>query len=100
MKNLKRLMLGSVLVLCLGSAAQSQVIIDMSKLTCAQLNSGTTDSIEASIWLSGYYNGLRKNTKLDLAQLKQNAATIGSACQQNPNLTVVRMIEVLQKRKK
>lgn len=48
----------------------------MKKFTCERLLSGSANSIEAAIWLSGYYNGLRKNTVLNCDQFKQNAEVV------------------------
>ena len=71
MKSLKLLVASAAVVFGMSSVAQAQSTVDMSKLTCEELLKGSGDSIEAAIWLSGYYNGLRKNTKLDLGQFKK-----------------------------
>ena len=68
----------------MGSIAQSQGTVDMSKMTCEDLLKGSGDSIQAAIWLSGYHNGLRKNTKLDLGQFKKNADAVVAECKANP----------------
>jgi hypothetical protein len=60
----------------------------------------TPNSIESAIWLSGYYNGLRKNTKLDLNQFKKNADAVVQACSANPSSTVMKTIEKLAAAKK
>ena len=53
-------------VLGMNSMAQAQGTVDMSKYTCEKLLQGGGNSTDAAVWLSGYYNGLHKNTKLDL----------------------------------
>ena len=90
----------AALVLMMTSASRAQVIVDMSAVTCEQMLKGTANSIEAAIWLSGYYNGLRKNTKLDLNQLKKNADAVVQACAANRSSTVMKTIEKLAATKK
>jgi hypothetical protein len=75
----------------MNTVSQAQVV-DMSKLTCAQLTSGTADSIESAIWISGYYNGMHKNTKLDLNVMKHNAEVVVDACKASPKKTVMQTI--------
>ncbi|MND08449.1 hypothetical protein D3C83_310500 [compost metagenome] len=55
--------------------------------------------IEAAIWLSGYYNGLRKNTKLDLNQFKNNAEVIVAECRTKPKNAVMQTVNQMLGRK-
>ena len=55
--------------------------------------SGGPDAIEAAIWISGYYNGLHKNTKLDLNNMKHNAELVVAECKDNPKKTVMQAID-------
>ena len=71
----------------------------MSKITCEQLLKGTQNSIESAIWISGYYNGLRKNTMFDLNQFKTNADAVVKACQASPKNTVMQTIDTLSAKK-
>jgi HdeA/HdeB family protein len=87
-------------VLAVSSTSQAQVMVDMSKITCEQLLKGSGNSIEAAIWLSGYYNGLRKNTKLDLNQYRKNAEIIVAECKDSPKATVMQTIKTMTSRKK
>jgi len=82
------------------SRAQMAVEVDMSKFTCEQLLQGSSDAVEAAIWLSGYYNGLRKNTKLNLGQFEQNAKKIVEECHTNPKKTVMQTVNTLLAAKK
>ena len=91
----KMLAAGTVLALGMTSATQAQVAVDMSKFTCEQLLRGTANSVEAAIWLSGYYNGTRKNTMLDLGKLKQNSEAVVKECTANPKKTVMQSVETL-----
>jgi hypothetical protein len=94
MKCLKYSLFGASLVLAMNTATQAEVM-DMSKFTCNQLLSGSPDAIEAAVWTSGYYNGLRKNTKVDLAVMKHNAEMVMAACKDNSKKTVMQTVDTL-----
>jgi len=84
--------LGASLVLAANTATPAATV-DMAKFTCAQLMSGSPDTIEAVIWISGYYNGAHKNTKLDLENMKHNAEVIVAACKEDSKKTVMQTID-------
>jgi len=86
--------------LTMNSTAQAQVMVDMERITCEQLLRGDQNSVEGAIWLSGYYNGLRKSTVLDINQLKQNAASVMKECSSSPSKTVMETVEALLSQKK
>ena len=92
MKCLGHLVCGVALVFAMNAAAHAQARVDMKQFTCEQLLSGSSNAIEASIWLSGYYNGTRRNTVMDMGQLKQNAEVIVTECRANPKKTVMQTI--------
>jgi hypothetical protein len=101
MNKMKMLMICCApFVLDASSTAQAQGTVDMSKYTCEQLLAGSGNSVEAAIWLSGYYNGLRKNTKLDLGQFGKNAEVIVAECRTNPKMTVMGTIKKMSSGKK
>jgi hypothetical protein len=87
----------TTLMIGLTPASRAEMIADMSKLTCAKLLEGGPDSTEAAIWLSGYYNGIHKNTKLDLGAFKNNAKVIVEECHSNPKKTVMQTIDGMMK---
>jgi len=95
MNSLKILASSAAIVLAVNFGAQAQMMADMSKVSCAQLLSGNANAVEAAIWLSGYYNGLRKNTMLDLNQFKKNAEAVIAACGTNPNKTVMQTVNAM-----
>jgi len=98
---LKYSLYSALIAAAMTSATRAQVMMDMSKFTCAQLLSGSPDAIEAAIWTSGYYNGLHKNTMLDLNAMKHNADEVVVACRSNPKKTVMQTINgLLAARKK
>ena len=94
MNCLKYSLVGASLMLVMNTATQAEMM-DMSKFTCNQLLSGSPNAIEAAIWTSGYYNGLHKNTKLDLAVMKHNAEMVMAACKDNPKKTVMQTVDTL-----
>ena len=53
------------------------------------------DPDQIAIWLSGYYHGMRNNTKVDVEQLKENANKVRSYCLYNGKGTVMEAIEKL-----
>lgn len=94
-----KMTIAGALVLGMTSVTQAQVAVDMSKFTCEQLLRGTANSVEAAVWLSGYYNGLRKNSMLDLGKFKQNADAVVKECAANPKKTVMQTVEALSRKK-
>ena len=95
MNSLKLLVSGAALVLGMNSMTQAQVMVDMSKITCEQLLKGNQNSIESAIWISGYYNGLRKNTKLDLSQFQKNSDAVITECKNDPKKTVMQTVNTM-----
>jgi acid stress chaperone HdeB len=80
-------------------ATKAQVYVDMSKVTCEQLLTANPSAVDAAVWLSGYYNGLHKNTMLDLNQFKKNAEVVIDECRANPKMTLMGTVETLISRK-
>jgi len=80
------------------NAVQAQPVeesVDMSAFTCEQLLAGTADSLLTGVWLSGYYNGLRKNTKLVVGKLQHNSELVAKECTAHPKQTVMQTIEMV-----
>jgi len=100
MTRLKYSLYSTLIGLVLVSPTHAQVRVDMAKFTCTQLLSGSSDAIEAAIWTSGYYNGLHKNTMLDLNAMKHNADAVVAACTSNPKKTVMQTVNGLLAAKK
>jgi acid stress chaperone HdeB len=67
------IMLGPGLALIGLQAAQAQVTIDITKITCNQFLAGQlTDSRTLAIWLNGYVNGVRRKTLIDPLSVGEN----------------------------
>ena len=62
MMKFKINILSLILFFLIISAAQAQVTVDVSKITCEQFRGyAITDPNNIALWLSGYYNGQRYN---------------------------------------
>jgi hypothetical protein len=78
------------------SAAQAQVTIDVSKITCEQFrNYAITDPSNIATWLSGYYNGRRNNTIVEAQGFKHNLERLKDYCITNRTVTVMQAIEAI-----
>jgi len=95
-KMLNRVLPSVVLAALAVSAAQAQVTMDVSKITCEQyILFKVADPQHIAIWLSGYYNGKRNNMVVDVGQLKANAEKLMRYCETNIKGTVVEAVEKL-----
>lgn len=92
LKGLQCALLGAPLILAMNTATPAATL-DMADFTCGALLSGSPDAIEAAIWISGYYNGAHKNTKLDLDGMKRNAEVILTVCKDDPKKPVMQTID-------
>jgi len=78
------------------SVAQAQTTIDLAKITCEQfvlMRVASPDYI--AVWLSGYYNGKRDNTTIDVQKLKDNAQKVKSYCLYNKGTLMEAVEKVL-----
>jgi hypothetical protein len=76
-------------LLCEGEA---QMTIDVAKITCKQYLFDRTISPEAprvAAWLSGYFNGIRNNTTIDLGALRNNKHKVEDYCRMNLDTTLI-----------
>ena len=81
------LLVSSVIVLLTASStAPAQVTVDVSKITCDELvKYEIADPKLIAIWISGYYQGLRKNPIVDKHQTLQNIDKLEEYCFKHPN---------------
>ena len=85
--NLLFIPTGPALVLSLVciSAAQGQVTVDVSKITCEQFLTSRIDQKTVATWISGFYHGKRNSTVIELQNVKDNAKNVRSFCLQSSN---------------
>ena len=72
------------------SAAQAQSTVDVTKITCSQFlfdKIAPTKSI--AVWLSGYYNGLQRNTVIDLDRMDKNIDKVEDYCRLHLETTLM-----------
>jgi len=100
MKVVRTMLCGAVIALATTGVAAAQGVVDMSRVTCEQMLRATPNSIDAAIWFSGYYNGRRNNTVLDLGNFRNNAEVIVEECRTNPNRTLMQTVSALTSRGK
>jgi acid stress chaperone HdeB len=95
MKNANHMLFGLVLAAVPSATCLAQTTIDVAKITCEQLVlMNVADPDHIAIWLSGYYNGKRNTTKVDVEQLKDTARKVRSYCLYNKG-TVMEAVESL-----
>ena len=71
---------------------QAQKTIDVAKITCRQYLSDRTISPWApriATWLSGYFNGIRKNTTIDVGLFRINRDKFQDYCRMNQDTTLI-----------
>ena len=80
-------------------AADAQVTIEVSKITCEQyLGFSVADPRDINIWLSGYYHGKQGSTVFEPQRLKEIAEKVKSECfiKENAKLPVMEVIKKIQ----
>jgi len=88
------LLASSVSILLASSFVHAQTMIDVSKISCDQLSLAKVASPDyIAIWLSGFYNGKRNNTIVDVQRLQDNAQKIRRYCLYNSKGTVMEAVE-------
>lgn len=86
------------MLLCLAAAApcRAQITIDATTLTCRDfLTETVTAPDKISYWLSGYYNGKRRNTNLNVTALLDFIDKMRDYCLHNLDVTVMKAAETL-----
>ena len=90
MKSACILLAVSILVLGV-STAQAQVTVDVAKITCRQFLLGHVGGSTRSVanWLSGYYNGKRGNTVIEVGSMQKNVRDLERYCRKNHEMPVM-----------
>jgi hypothetical protein len=86
------------LLICIPTvlAAHAQTMVDVSKITCEQfLLYKITDPNNIAIWLSGFYNGKRDNTVIDVQSLQDHLSKVKDYCRSNYSTTVMKAVEAV-----
>ena len=87
---------GLLLTLAWASSAQAQVTIDVAKISCKQFTSfKVANPDQIALWISGYYNGKRGNTVIDVEKLRSNALDVKNYCYNHPDILVMEAVETV-----
>jgi len=88
--------LGLILAVEKVPAAQAQVTLDISKVTCEQYHAyKVTNPQNIAIWVNGYYHGKRGDVTLDTQRLVENARKLRDYCRRNRQTLVLEAVETL-----
>jgi acid stress chaperone HdeB len=83
------------------TAASAQMTIDVTKITCEQFLAGkVADSRSVTIWMSGYYHGMTRNTVLDVNALQQDSQAVMDYCIGHPSVILMDAVTTLFGKKK
>jgi acid stress chaperone HdeB len=94
--NITSIVAGLLLCLMTVPSALSGITIDVSKITCKEFMFATvTTPDNIAYWLSGYYNGERGNTVLDITTLRDYVYKVEQYCLQNQDTTVMKAAETI-----
>jgi len=76
------------------ASAEEKMVVDMSKMTCAELTRlGFQDFAGITMWMSGYYNASVRSTVIDLHEFARAAKTVKDHCATAPRATVMSAAE-------
>ena len=84
--------LAFTLVFFAASNAQAQMAVDLAKVTCKQYLFDSFISANApkvAIWLSGYFNGKRGNTTIDIGAFRKDKDIVEDYCRMNLDMTII-----------
>lgn len=85
---------GSALLPCNGSFRE--ITIDVSKISCKEfMLPGFIMPDDIAYWISGYYNGRRGNTVLDVVGLRDYVNKVEQYCIANKEMTVMKAAEAV-----
>jgi acid stress chaperone HdeB len=84
----------AMLSLAAPAAAEEKMVVDMSKMTCAELTKlGFQDFAGITMWMSGYYNASVHSTVIDLYEFARAAKAVKDYCATSPRATVMSAAE-------
>jgi hypothetical protein len=76
------------------AAAQAQVTVDITKITCRQYLTGNIVPTKTmAIWFSGYFSGKRGATMIEMEAVQPNAEKLELYCGLHQGEMVIKAIE-------
>jgi HdeA/HdeB family protein len=82
----------TTLVVFSAAEARAQMTVDVAKITCRQYLFDKVLSPRAPMianWLSGYFNGLKNNTVVDVGAMARNKDKVEDYCRMNQDVTLI-----------
>ncbi len=74
--------------------ARSQIILDMSLITCKQYLESDAERQELiAAWMSGFFNASRNQPRVDFARFAQNKKRVAKYCKSNKRETLMSAIQ-------
>ncbi len=73
-------------------SAQAQMTVDLAKVTCRQYlfdNFISANAPMVAVWFSGYFNGKRNNTVIDIGAFRKTKDVVEDYCRMNLDLTLI-----------
>jgi acid stress chaperone HdeB len=85
------IVLGMLISIVTVLPAKAQITLDVSKITCRQFLLGKVGASTRSVanWLSGYYNGKRDNTVIEVGSMRKNERELERYCRQHSEMNVM-----------
>jgi len=80
------------LLALMATETKAQMTVDVAKITCRQYLFDRNFSPRAPMianWLSGYFNGLKNNTVVDLGTMAENKDKVEDYCRLNQDVTLL-----------
>ena len=84
------ILLCTLSVLSWSFAARAQETVDAAKITCNQFMFGRIADLRTiSIWLIGYYAGVRNNSVIDVAAVQKSSQDLMKYCMAHSEVAVM-----------
>jgi hypothetical protein len=85
------ILLGMFVSIVAVSPAKAQMTLDVAKITCHQFLLGKVGASTRSVanWLSGYYNGKRDNTVIEVGSMRKNERELERYCRKHSEMNVM-----------
>ncbi len=84
-------LLGLFISIVATTPAKAQMTLDVAKITCHQFLLGRVGASTRSVanWLSGYYNGKRDNTVIEVGSMRKNERELERYCRKHSDVNVM-----------
>jgi acid stress chaperone HdeB len=90
------LLSAALLMLLFPMAANAQLTLDITKVTCRQYLIGNLIPTRSmTLWLSGYFHGKRDAKTVDVGSIEPNASKLEGYCGGHQDETVMKAIEAV-----